>query len=76
MGKADRSHEEEMRRPYLGICEIRVVVFIVRFYHLMEMLIIFRLESESHYLQHMNHKTFDSSFPKLIKFYLAYAFYF
>lgn len=42
----------------------------------MEMLIIFRLESESHYLQHMNHKTFDSSFLKLIKFCLEYAFYF
>ena len=42
----------------------------------MEMLIIFRLESESHYLQHMNHKTFDSSFLKLIKLCLEYAFYF
>ena len=31
MGKSYGSHEEELRWAYLGICEIPVVVFVVRF---------------------------------------------
>lgn len=31
MGKSYGSYEEELRWAYLGICEITVVVFVVRF---------------------------------------------